>query len=197
MTTLEHYIMRSLSLILLALWGLQGCSSSSVDQKPIDTLVNEKQINKEVARLKKYNRLQRQNKDNIEHASELFSKMERKIQYLAMDLFAKLNNRKESIEVSPVTLSDKISFENIEVRGHINSLLINELIDYAFPVVSHNTGSQLTLFTHLSQGIYQKHEYILTAFIKDNTSGEIKSSAQIKLENNLIKDLKDGVNIRL
>jgi hypothetical protein len=197
MTTLEHYIMRSLSLILLALWGLQGCSSSSVDQKPIDTLVNEKQINKEVARLKKYNRLQRQNKDNIEHESELFSKMERKIQYLAMDLFAKLNNRKESIEVSPVTLSDKISFENIEVRGHINSLLINELIDYAFPVVSHNTGSQLTLFTHLSQGIYQKNGYILTSFIKDNTSGEIKSSAQIKLEDNLIKDLKDGVNIRL
>ncbi|MFT6777002.1 MAG: hypothetical protein ACJAV1_000915 [Paraglaciecola sp.] len=189
--------MRSLSLILLALWGLQGCSSSSVDQKPIDTLVNEKQINKEVARLKKYNRLQRQNKDNIEHESELFSKMERKIQYLAMDLFAKLNNRKESIEVSPVTLSDKISFENIEVRGHINSLLINELIDYAFPVVSHNTGSQLTLFTHLSQGIYQKNGYILTSFIKDNTSGEIKSSAQIKLEDNLIKDLKDGVNIRL
>ena len=197
MTALEHNTMRNLSLILLALWVLQGCSNTRVDQKYINTLVNEKQLIKEETSLNKYNRLQRQNKDDIEDGSELFSIMERKIQHITMDLFAELNNRKESLEVSPITISDKISFEKIEVRGHIKSLIIKELLEYGFLVMPYQSGSKLTLLTHLSQDIYQNHGYMLTVFIKDNISGEIRATAQVQLENNLIKDLKDGVNVSL
>jgi len=180
---------------------LQGCSifeSKNNDSKSVNLLNNRVVTNE--TKIEKYQRLKTLNTHLINTSDKLFVKMERKIQNMTMDLLSKVNDQNESITVAPVSISESINSTYTEVRSHMASLFINELMDFGFPVMAYQDEvkvSKLALHSYLSKDIYNDNSFLLIAYIKDTTTGQIKSTAQVQLETNLIVYSKDGIQVDL
>ena len=149
--------------------------------------------------LEKYARLRAENNKNLKSnlPSEQAKKIKNEVKRITLKLLSKLDllDGNKSIIIEPVTLADKMPSKFTEVRNKIEFLLINEMFEFGIPVMDFsrkNKGSDLILQSHLS--LYQE-SYMLNTFVKSRASGEIKSAAQILLENNLLEQLKDGVRV--
>ena len=124
-------------------------------------------------------------------------KIKNEVKRITLKLLSKLDvlDGNKSIIIEPITIADKMPSKFTEVRNQIEFLLINEMFEFGIPVMDYsrkNKGSDLILQSHLS--LYQE-SYMLSTFVKSRASGEIKSAAQIPLDNNLLEQLKDGVRV--
>ncbi|MBU2969680.1 hypothetical protein KO527_10010 [Pseudoalteromonas sp. C2R02] len=149
--------------------------------------------------LEKYARLRAENNKNLKSnlPSEQAKKIKNEVKRITLKLLSKLDvlDGNKSIIIEPITIADKMPSKFTEVRNQIEFLLINEMFEFGIPVMDYsrkNKGSDLILQSHLS--LYQE-SYILSTFVKSRASGEIKSAAQIPLDNNLLEQLKDGVRV--
>lgn len=149
--------------------------------------------------LEKYARLRAENNKNLKSnlPSEQAKKIKNEVKRITLKLLSKLDvlDGNKSIIIEPITIADKMPSKFTEVRNQIEFLLINEMFEFGIPVMDYsrkNKGSDLILQSHLS--LYQE-SYMLSTFVKSRASGEIKSAAQIPLDNNLLEQLKDGVRV--
>lgn len=149
--------------------------------------------------LEKYARLRAENNKNLKSnlPSEQAKKIKNEVKRITLKLLSKLDvlDGNKSIVIEPITIADKMPSKFTEVRNQIEFLLINEMFEFGIPVMDFsrkNKGSDLILQSHLS--LYQE-SYMLSTFVKSRVSGEIKSAAQISLDNNLLEQLKDGVRV--
>jgi len=178
---------------LLSLFIVQGCTSLNSNNDSLNENISNGtvQIEKHSKEQKEYNRKEKGN-----FKKKIVTDIEREIQYLTMDLLAKLNekNIKKTIIVSPITLADEMPSEFIQVREHITYLFINELFEFGFPVIEsqNKRSSELTLESNIS--LYQG-SYIINTYIKSTDSGQIQSMAKSILATNLLEQLEDGVRV--
>jgi hypothetical protein len=149
--------------------------------------------------LEKYARLRAENNKNLKSnlPSEQAKKIKNEVKRITLKLLSKLDvlDGNKSIVIEPITIADKMPSKFTEVRNQIEFMLINEMFEFGIPVMDFsrkNKGSDLILQSHLS--LYQE-SYMLSTFVKSRVSGEIKSAAQISLDNNLLEQLKDGVRV--
>lgn len=69
------------------------------------------------------------------------------------------------------------------------------MFKFGIPVMDYSrkkANSDLILQSHLS--LYQE-SYMLSTYVRNRASGEIESTAQITLANNLLEELQDGVTV--
>lgn len=188
-------------IVFILVFVIVGCSifenndmEKKRKQKPATQVVI-----KGETQLEKYARLRAENNKNLKSnlPSEQAKKVKNEVKRITLKLLSKLDvlDGNKSIVIEPITIADKMPSKFTEVRNQIEFLLINEMFEFGIPVMDFSTknkGSDLILQSHLS--LYQE-SYMLSTFVKSRVSGEIKSAAQISLDNNLLEQLKDGVRV--
>ena len=188
-------------IVFILVFVIVGCSifenndmEKKRKQKPATQVVI-----KGETQLEKYARLRAENNKNLKSnlPSEQAKKVKNEVKRITLKLLSKLDvlDGNKSIVIEPITIADKMPSKFTEVRNKIEFLLINEMFEFGIPVMDFSTknkGSDLILQSHLS--LYQE-SYMLSTLVKSRVSGEIKSAAQISLDNNLLEQLKDGVRV--
>ncbi|WP_042143055.1 MULTISPECIES: hypothetical protein [unclassified Pseudoalteromonas] len=188
-------------ILFILVFVIVGCSifeNNDIEKKRKQKPATQVVIKGET-QLEKYARLRAENNKNLKSnlPSEQAKKIKNEVKRITLKLLSKLDvlDGNKSIVIEPITIADKMPSKFTEVRNQIEFLLINEMFEFGIPVMDFsrkNKGSDLILQSHLS--LYQE-SYMLSTFVKSRVSGEIKSAAQISLDNNLLEQLKDGVRV--
>lgn len=188
-------------ILFILVFVIVGCSifeNNDIEKKRKQKPATQVVIKGET-QLEKYARLRAENNKNLKSnlPSEQAKKVKNEVKRITLKLLSKLDvlDGNKSIVIEPITIADKMPSKFTEVRNQIEFLLINEMFEFGIPVMDFsrkNKGSDLILQSHLS--LYQE-SYMLSTFVKSRVSGEIKSAAQISLDNNLLEQLKDGVRV--
>lgn len=188
-------------ILFILVFVIVGCSifeNNDIEKKRKQKPATQVVIKGET-QLEKYARLRAENNKNLKSnlPSEQAKKIKNEVKRITLKLLSKLDvlDGNKSIVIEPITIADKMPSKFTEVRNQIEFMLINEMFEFGIPVMDFsrkNKGSDLILQSHLS--LYQE-SYMLSTFVKSRVSGEIKSAAQISLDNNLLEQLKDGVRV--